>query len=91
MTHVQVNNTWLGGISDNHSIFRDFKMFKNKFLKSLKRAKLYPNLEDTHLNAVIVTVNLMSIMGEVPQAFIIHRENPRHPRSTKTSLPSPFS
>ena len=52
---------------------------------------MYPNLEDTHLNAVIVTVNLMSIMGEVPQAFIIHRENPRHPRSTKTSLPSPFS
>ena len=90
MTHVQVYNTWLGGISDNHSIFRDFKIFLNS-LKSLKRAKLYPNLEDTHLNAVIVTVNLMSIMGEVPQAFIIHRENPRHPRSTKTPLLSPFS
>ena len=33
----------------------------------------------THLNAVIVTVDLMAIVGKVPQAFIVHRENPRHP------------
>ena len=32
----------------------------------------------THLNAVIVTVDLMAIVGKVPQAFIVHRENPRH-------------
>ena len=35
-------------------------------------------MQDAHLNAVIITVNLMSVVGEVPQAFIVHRENPRH-------------
>ena len=55
-------------------------------LRSLQKAQFYLNLEDAHLNTVIVTVNLMSIVGEVPQAFIVHRENPRHPRTTKPSL-----
>ena len=28
----------------------------------------------------------MSIVGEVPQAFIVHRENPRHPQHKNLSL-----
>ena len=55
-------------------------------LKELKKVRLYFNLEDAHLNAVIITVNLMSIVGEVPEAFIVHRENPRHPCHQNLSL-----
>ena len=44
------------------------------------------NLDEAHLDAVIITVNLMPVVSEVPQAFIVHRENPRHPQHKNLSL-----
>ena len=41
-------------------------------------------LPDPHLDAVIITVYLMAVAGQVSQTLIVHREDPGHPHFGQT-------